>query len=221
MTKKFFAALTMLVMLFTSSVTLAAFEESIEDDVDLTTVKKIAVAFPNYYKIEEKEPSIDELTREIYQAGKENSTREIISYDDVASAIRRDTGIDIYKLDVVEAEKVFESHVAKYADSYVVATFANNSGKPWIFYYIYKAGDNKLMYTYSIQSKLLGKNTKDYRKSAEGFYKQFDNTAVENLSKEEREKLKSKRRELKLKKRDIHKMTYKTGKSKADLVKKK
>lgn len=219
--KKFLTALAMSVVLFTSSIALAAYEETIEEDADLPSVKKIAVAFPNYYKMEDKEPTINELTREIYEAGKYSSTREIISYDDVASAIRRDTGIDIYKLDVVEAEKVYNANVAKYADSYVVATFANNSGRPWIFYYIYNAADQKLMYAYSIQSKLIGKNTKDYRKSAENFYKQFDNAAVENLSKEERKKMQEKRKELKASKRKMNRIIYKTGSSKLDKVKKK
>lgn len=219
--KKFLAALAMSVVMFTSSIALAAYEETIEEDADLTKVNKIAVAFPNYYKMEDKEPSIDELTREIYEAGKYSSTREIISYDDVAAAIRRDTGVDIYKLDVVEAEKVYNANVAKYADSYVVATFANNSGRPWIFYYIYNAADQKLMYAYSIQSKLIGKNTKDYRKSAENFYKQFDNAATENLSKEERKKMQEKRKELKASKRKMNRIIYKTGSSKLDKVKKK
>lgn len=219
--KKFLTALAMSVVMFTSSIALAAFEETIEEDADLTKVNKIAVAFPNYYKMEEKEPTINELTREIYEAGKYSSTREIISYDDVAAAIRRDTGIDIYKLDVVEAEKIYNANVAKYADSYVVATFANNSGKPWIFYYIYNAADQKLMYAYSIQSKLIGKNTKDYRKSAENFYKQFDNAASENLSKEERKKMQEKRKELQASKRKMNRIIYKTGSSKLDKVKKK
>ena len=219
--KKFLTALTMSFVMFTSSIALAAFEETIEEDADLTKVNKIAVAFPNYYKMEDKEPTINELTREIYEAGKYSSTREIISYDDVAAAIRRDTGIDIYKLDVVDAEKVYNANVAKYADSYVVATFANNSGRPWIFYYIYNAADQKLMYAYSIQSKLIGKNTKDYRKSAENFYKQFDNAATENLPKEERKKMQEKRRELQASKRKMNRIIYKTGSSKLDKVKKK
>lgn len=219
--KKFLTALAMSFVLFTSSIALAAYEETIEEDADLPSVKKIAVAFPNYYKMEDKEPTINELTREIYEAGKYSSTREIISYDDVAAAIRRDTGIDIYKLDVVDAEKVYNANVAKYADSYVVATFANNSGRPWIFYYIYNAADQKLLYAYSIQSKLIGKNTKDYRKSAENFYKQFDNAAVENLSKEERKKMQEKRKELQASKRKMNRIIYKTGSSKLDKVKKK
>ena len=218
--KKFFAALTMAIMLLTSSIALAAYEDNVEEDADLTTVQKIAVAFPNYYKMEDKEPTIDELTRDIYEAGKENSTREIISYDEIASAIRRDTGVDIYKLDVPDAEKIFVANVAKYADSYVVATVANNSGQPWIFYYIYNAADQKLIYTYSVQSHLIGKNTKDYRKAAAGFYKQFDTAATENLTKEEKKKVEEKKKELQASKRKIKKVTYKTG-SKADLVKKK
>lgn len=220
--KKFLTALLMSAMLLTSSIALAAYEESVTEGVDLMTVRRIAVAFPNYYKVEETEPAIDELMQNIYEAGKENSTREIISYAEIASAIRRDTGIDIYKLDVVEAEKVFESNVSKYADSYLVATIANNSVKPWIYYYIYNAADQKLIYTYSIQSRVIDKNTKDYRKSAVNFYKQFENTAAKNLSKEEKKKLEEKKKELRANKNKIDSVTHeKTGKNKADLVKKK
>lgn len=219
--KNFFAALTMFAVLLTSSIALAAFEETIEDDVDLSTVNKIAVAYPNYYKIDEKEPEIGEFMRSIYEAGKMESIREILSYEDIASAIRRDTGIDIHLLDVPEAEKVYNEHVAKYADSYVIATVANNSGMSWLFFYVYNATDQKLMYAYSIQSRVIGKNGKDYLKAAEGFFKQFDIAATEKLSKDEKKKVKEKQKEFKASKRKIKRVIYKTGESKIDKVKKK
>ena len=218
--KKFLAALMMLAMILTSSAAFAAYEESIEEDADLTTIKKIAVALPNFYKVEEKEPTLEEFTKSIYAAGRDTSAHEVISYEEVAGSIRRDTGVDIYSLDAVEAEKIFNANIAKYADSYVVATVANNSGKPWLFFYIYNAADSKLLYTYSVQSKSIGKNAKDYGKAAEGFYKQFDITSEKNLSKEDRKNMEAKR-EAKAQKRKIKKITYKTGHSKADLVKKK
>lgn len=221
MTKKFFAALAMLAVLLTSSIALAAFEESIEEDADLLTVKRIAVAFPNYYKVEEKEPETHELMKDVYGAGKMNSSREILSYEEIASAIRRDTGIDIRQLDVNEAEKVYNSNIARYADAFVITTIANNSGKPWLFFYIYNSLDQKLMYTYSVQGRLIGKNAKDYYKAAEDFFKQFDDTAAKKLSKEERKAYNEKKRELKASKKKAAQVTYKTGKSKVDLVRKK
>lgn len=221
MTKKFLVALMMLAMLLTSSIALAAYEENIEENVDLNAVKKIAIAFPNYYKTEDKEPDIYDLIREIYNAGRFTSSREIISYEDVASAIRRDTGIDIHSLEVTEAEKVYNQHISRYADSYVITTVTNNSKRPWLFFYVYNATDSKLIYTYSIQSNTLDKTLKDYGKSAEAFFKQFDMTAKKNLSKEERKALEEKQKEARVYKRHVEKITYKTGKSKLDMVRKK
>lgn len=221
MTKKFLAALMMLAMLLMSSIAFAAYEESIEDDVDLNAVKKIAVAFPNYYKLEDKEPDIYDFIREIYNAGRFTSSREIVSYEDVASSIRRDTGIDIHSLEVTEAEKIYNQYVARYADSYVIATVTNNAKRPWLFFYVYNAADSKLMYTYSIQSNTLDKTSKDYGKAAEEFFKQFDTTAKRNLSKEERKALEEKQKAARVYKRHVEKVTYKTGREKIDMVKKK
>ena len=219
--KKFFIALMMLSVFVTASIASAAYEENIEDDVDLNTVKKIAVAYPNYYKVEEAEPEIYDLAKDIYNAGRFTSSREIVSYEDVAAAIRRDTGIDIHSLDVTEAEKVFNQNVGRYADSYVITTVTNNAKRPWLFFYVYNAADGKLMYTYSIQSNVLDKSAKDYSKAAEDFFKQFDETAKKNLSKEERKKLEQKQKEARIYKRHVEKVTYKTGKDKIDMVRKK
>ena len=218
--KNFLAAVAMLAIFLTSSVALAAYEENIEEGADLRTIKTMAVAMPNYYKMEDAEPTIAELTKMLYASGRDYSTHEIISYEDIAAAIRRDTGIDIYSIDPVEAEKIYNKYIGKYADTYMISTIANNSGKPWLFFYVYNAADSTLLYTYSIQSNIIGKNAKDYRKAADGFYKQFDQTSEKNLSKEDKANAKAKR-EAKAQKRKIKKVTYKTGQSKADLVKKK
>ena len=219
--KKFFAALMMLAVFVTSSIASAAYEENIEDDVDLGAVKKIAVAYPNYYKIEEAEPEIYDLAKDIYNSGRFTSSREIVSYEDVAAAIRRDTGIDIYSLDIPEAEKVYAQHIKRYADTYVVTTVTNNSKRPWLFFYVYDANDSKLMYTYSIQSNVLDKSAKDYAKAAEDFFKQFDETAKKNMSREERKQLEEKQKQARIYKRKVEKVTYKTGKDKLDMVRKK
>jgi len=218
--KNLLAAVAMLAIFLTSSVALAAYEENIEEGVDLRTIKTMAVARPNFYKMEDAEPTIDELTKMLYASGRDYSTHDVISYEDIAASIRRDTGIDIYSIDPVEAEKIYNKYIGKYADTYMISTIANNSGKPWLFFYVYNAADSKLLYTYSIQSNVIGKNAKDYRKAADGFYKQFDQTSEKNLSKEDKENARIKR-EAKAQKRKIKKVTYKTGQSKADLVKKK
>ena len=94
--KKFFAVqLTALLLLLTSSIASAAFEEKLEDDVDLSKVKKMAIAIPEFYKVSEREPTLEELTKDLGEAGLEASTLEIAPYEEVIAAIRRDTGIDI------------------------------------------------------------------------------------------------------------------------------
>ena len=221
MTKKFFVALMALAVFLTSSIAFAAYEENIEEHADLTAVKKIAVAFPNYYKTEDTEPDIYDLAREVYNAGRFTSSREIVAYEDIASSIRRETGIDIHSLEVPEAEKVYNQYVSRYADSYVILTVTNNSKRPWLFFYVYNATDSKLMYTYSIQSNTLDKTSKDYGLAAQEFFKQFDTTAKKNLSKEERKELEQKQKEARIYKRHVEKTTYKTGKEKVDMVRKK
>ena len=218
--KKFLAVFAMLTILLTSSIASAAYEENIEEGVDLTTVKRIAVAMPNFYRTAEAEPTIEELTKLLYTAGRDTSAHNVVSYEEVAAAIRRDTGVDIYSLAPVEAEKIFKANVAKYADSYLIVTVANHSEKPWFFFCLYNSADQNLIYTFSLQSRSISKNTKDYNKAAESFYKKFDVTSAENLSKEDK-KAQEKIREAKENKRKDKDMTYKTGRSKVDLVKKK
>ena len=221
MIKNFFAALMMLTVFMTASLASAAFEENIEDDVDLGAVKKIAIAYPNYFKTEEAEPEIYDLTKDIYNAGRFTSSREIVSYEDVVAAIRRDTGIDIYSLDVPDAEKVYKQNISRYADTYVITTVTNSAKRPWLFFYVYDSNDSRLMYTYSVQSNVLDKLAKDYAKAAEDFFKQFDETAKKNMSREERKKLEEKQKEARVYKRRVQKVTYKTGKDKLDMVRKK
>ena len=221
MIKNFFAALMMLAVFMTASLASAAFEENIEDDVDLGAVKKIAIAYPNYFKTEEAEPEIYDLTKDIYNAGRFTSSREIVSYEDVVAAIRRDTGIDIYSLDVPDAEKVYKQNISRYADTYVITTVTNSAKRPWLFFYVYDSNDSRLMYTYSVQSNVLDKLAKDYAKAAEDFFKQFDETAKKNMSREERKQLEEKQKQARIYKRKVDKVTYKTGKDKLDMVRKK
>ena len=217
MHKKFFVALTMLAVMLVSSVAFATYSESLEENADLTKVKKIAIAMPGYYKTLDTEPDIYDLTREIFNAGRLTSTRDIVSYDDVASAIRRDTGVDLRSLDVAEAAKAYRKYISRYADSYIVVTIANNSKYPWLFFHLYNAADSELLYTFSVQSRLIAKTAKDYGKRSEDFFKRLDSVTARNLDKEGRKELEKKQKEVRDKKRKLNKVTY-DKKSKADLV---
>lgn len=219
--KKFFVALAMLATLLTSTVAMAAFEETIIEDAELSAVKKLAIALPDFYKVVDREPSLTELTKMLADAGKAHSALEIVTYDDVASAIRRDTGINIYSLDIPEADKIFKENVAKYADAYLVVTIANNSDKAWLFYYIYDAADTKLMYAYQVQGHLIGRTTKDYTNATRDFFKQFDSAAAKSLNKEERKKFKEQQKESRENKREATLQIERKSKQKEDLVRKK
>ncbi|MCR5833456.1 MAG: YqzE family protein [Selenomonadaceae bacterium] len=219
--KKFFAALTMLSVFMISSVAMAAYVDKIEEGVNLFTIKKLAVAMPNYYKTEDAEPQLQDLIREIGNAGKLNSTREVVSYEEIAANIRRDTGVNIYSLDVPEAEKVYLKNVARYADAYVIMTVANNSKVPELFFYIYDAKNSSLMYTYKLQSRLTGKKTNDYVKAIGEFFVQLDDTTARNLDKEERKQIKEQQKEKREQKRREKKQDEENSRNKVDLVRKK
>ncbi len=220
--KKFFAVqLTALLLLLTSSIAFAAFEEKLEDGVDLSTIKKMAIAIPEFYKVSEREPTLEELTKDLSEAGIEASILEIAPYDEVIAAIRRDTGIDVHSLEPAEAEKFFLKNVKHYADAYVVLTVANNSDKPWLFYYVYDAKTTKLIYTYSVQSRLLGHSAKDYFNTSKDFFRHFDDIAPQKLDKQARKEYEQRRKEILKEKSKVHRLDEKTGRNKVELVRKK
>lgn len=213
--------MTIFMTMFTASIALAAFEEKVEEGANLVAVQKIAVAMPNYYKVEENEPEFQDLIKEIYLSGKLASTLEVLSYEEIASAIRRDTGIDIYALETPEAEKVYNQNISRYVDAYVVMTIANGNKNPWLSFNVCNAANQKLMYTYNYQSRLMVKNTVNYKKIIEAFFNRFDTATALSLSKEERKKLQKKQNEIRKQKRRMSEDTYKTKKNKVEMVRKK
>ena len=220
--KKFFAAVAT-VLLMVSSSAFAAFEENVEDDADLAAVKKMAIAIPEFYKVEEREPTLEELTKDLSEAGKMASTLEIVTYEDIASAIRRDTGVDINSLEPAEAEKYYKKNVGRYADAYLVLTVANSASKPWLFYYVYNAETTKLMYAYSVQSRTLGHSAKDYFNTSKDFFKHFDEIAPKKLDKESRKLFEAKQREVRKERGDRYNYQIGggNGRHKEELVRKK
>ena len=219
--KKFFVALMMLTFMFTSSIASAMFEYKVIEGANLTAVKKMAIAMPNFYKVDSAEPEIHDLIKDLYEAGKRSSTLEIVSYEDIAAAIRRDTGIDILSLDVPEAAKVYKKNIGRYVDAYVVETIANSDKFPQLFFYVYNAADSKIMYTYKVSNRLYGKNTDSYNKMANGFFVQFDTATLNTLTGDEHKQLRKKQQEIRDQKRKVDKLNAKTSKNKVDMVKKK
>lgn len=187
--KKIFSVLLLVSILLVSSAAMAAFKETIPEDSDIASVKRLAIAFPRHYKTSDTEPTSEELSDIMFFASKV-ARCYVISFKDIADNIKRDTGIDIRNLGENEAQKVFEKNVGKYADGFVVTTTATNSKKVQFFFDVSKA-DGTLVYSLTTQNGSYGRDLKGYRKSCEEFYKKFDvaaETKIKEIEKQERKK---------------------------------
>lgn len=182
--KKFFTAILLTAILMISSVAMAAFQETVPEDSEIASVKRLAIAFPRHYKVEETEPTAAELS-ELMAFASKAARCYVISYDDIAASIKKDSGVEIKELNEVDAAKVFEKNVDKYADAYVVLTTATNSKRVQYFFDVYKT-DGTPVYSYTVQSGDLSRDLKGYRKACEDFYKKFDTAAENKLKADEK-----------------------------------
>ena len=178
--KKIFTTLLMLAVMLTSTVAMAAYKETVTEGADIGMIKRLAVALPMHYKIEDTEPTVEEFTQIIFDAGKV-ARCYVISYNEIASNILRDTGVDIKALSESEARKVYNQNISNYADASVIVTTANNGKKPQFFFDIFDAKSGEMVYRLTTQSSVIGKNSKDYGKACEEFYKKFDATAEKSI----------------------------------------
>ena len=178
--KKIFSVLIFAALILTSVSAFAAFEEKTTEGADIASVKRIAVALPNHYKVEENEPTLEVFTQSIFDASKV-ARCYVISYDEILANIKKDTGVDVASLGEKEAEKCYKENVGKYADAYLVVTTANNSKTTRFFFEVKDPKTGEVMYCYSVQNSELGKNEKGYQKACEGFYRHFDAAAEQNL----------------------------------------
>lgn len=167
--------LVMTFLLLTSTKTFAALGEEIPEGADLTTIKRIAVAYPRHYKVEKvsDEPTTEALIEMLGTASK--STRfYVVPYDEIVESIKKDTGTDITTLDYKEAKKIFEENIANYADSYIVLTTANGPDPTTFMFNVQNAQTGKIIYSLNIKSRSFGKNTRGYNSACELFYKTLD-----------------------------------------------
>ena len=179
-------ALVFMLTLWTG-VSEAASAETIDNGPELARVKRLAIAYPDYYKTLEKEPEMNDFINMLYEAAKV-SRSYIISYDEMAAKIQQDTGIDIRVLPKMDARKIFKEHVYKYADAYMVATLANNS-RISLFFDIYAVNTNEHIYSVQVQGGKSDetKNVKTYKTMAEECYRNFDKAAQSEAKKKKDE----------------------------------
>ena len=164
----------------------AATAETIDNGEELARVQRLAIGYPDYYKMLEKEPTMNEFIETLFEAGKVSKSN-IISYDEMATKIKRDTGVDIKVIPKIEARKIFKEHVYKYADAYLIVTVANNS-RISLFCDVYAVNTNERVYSLQVQGSKSddNKNAKTYKTMAEEFFRAFDK-AVQTEAKKKKD----------------------------------
>ncbi len=170
-------------VLLTSTRAFAATHEQIMEGVDLTTIKRLAVAYPNHYKaaMVSDEPTVEALIEMLDTASKATHFY-VVPYYEVVESIKNDAGVDITTLDFREAKSTFEDNVGTYADAFVTLTTANNDDPTTFLFKIQNARTGQLMYTLQINSRTFGKNAKGYNGACEMFFKTLD-TAIDKQAK--------------------------------------
>lgn len=187
--KKFFRlfAFTFLFSLLSITAFAHSDKETIAEGADLTTVHRIALGWPLYVKIDEKDLSDREIIETVYGASKVARTY-VLSYDAAAAEIKKNDKVDILVLDKKKAAEEFKKYIKNYADAYVIITIANNS-RLTLFFDLYRAGTNDLLYTYEIIANRSDKSDKNtYNALSEQFYKHFERAATEQQKKFDKKK---------------------------------
>lgn len=182
--KKLFklAAFTMMFSLLCATAFAHSDQETIAEGADLSSVRRIALGWPLYVKVDEKDLSDREIIETVYGASKVARTY-VLSYDAAASEIKKGQKVDILVLDKKKAAEEFRKNIKNYADAYVIITIANNS-RLTLFYDLYKAGTDELLYTYQIIANRSDKSDKiTYNALSEQFYKHFERAATEQQKK--------------------------------------
>lgn len=154
-------------------------KETVAEGADLSNVRRIAIAAPLYTPGKDA-PTKEQLLEYTY-AAREVARTYIVSYDEVAADILKDTGVDIKSLERREAAKAYRDYVGRVADAYVVITVANNS-RTVFFYDLYRTGTNELLYTFQIAANRSQEdNEETYTLLGEQFYKNFERAANKQL----------------------------------------
>lgn len=171
--------LTMMTLLFSFAAAFAMPTTKavvMDGSFDLSSIHTIAVCTPNYIPTIGG-PDINTVTDQIAQSGYESKDIKgitVFPYSVISKQIKKETGVDLTTLSKDEAKKEFQKNIAKYADTYLVATIANDS-RVVIFYDLYSAKDGKYLYSYEV----IGGGQSDNNINS---YKSFNNLFYKGLS---------------------------------------
>lgn len=157
-----------------------------DKDFDLVTIHRLAIASPQYTPVKDGATK-DEIVNMVYTAG-EKARLQLIPQHVMAKYIQRDTQLDINVLDKKQADAAFQANVANYADAYLVPTIVHNS-RVVIFYDIYAASTNKLVFTSQVVADKSDPDTLEtYKSLTKKFYQAFDKAVQKQIKDSEKTK---------------------------------
>ena len=136
------------ILVFSAPMALAYNEtDEVHTGQDITGLRRVAVGAP-YYTEKAGGPAWAEVAAAVNDASAA-SKLNIVGYDTFAVRLRNDQAIDIRALDRRKGDRVYKENIGNYADGYAVLTVAN-SARLTLFFDLYKAGTNALLYSYRI-----------------------------------------------------------------------
>ena len=173
----FRTALTMLLLVALSATTFAVSRMNVYENVDLQKVQRLAIGMPQYYP-PPNAPTVNEVMNTMFTASRVSKIM-ILSYDDIASNIKRDKHIDIKQLPPKKAMSIYAANIDKYADALVVATITS-SGKRvgmGMFFEVRDAKDLSVMLCDYQTTAGRGEAESDsvFKALSEDFFHAFDN----------------------------------------------
>ena len=182
--KKILQVFTILATLLVFTAMCSAIDKiEVNQNRELSAINRIAIGMPMYYPPDDEAPTADELMRTMFEAS-HSAKQLILSYDDIASNIKRDKGIDIKVLPRKKAAKIYSENVGNYADAVVVATIAFSGKRIKVFYDVSDAKTFEMLCDYQVAgTKTDPWSLLLFKEMCQDFYSNF-NRAVERQVKD-------------------------------------
>lgn len=191
--RKFTLLLTALLLMAMATVAYAYDEKSKPIDGEkMVELTSLAIAPPWYSPKATTTMTNTELIS-LLDAGRVASKRTVVAYAQMTDNIFHDTHVDLRDLDRRLATQCFNEHVAKYAQSYVLLTVANDN-RLTFFFDVYDTATGKQIYAYEFKAeKNDPENAETFTEAIDKFYKNYDwatNDERKKLDKGKKEKRK-------------------------------
>ncbi len=179
--------LVLCMMLLGMQVAFAGGEKAtVDKDFELATIHRMVLVEPQYTPLKDGAAKAD-ITNMMFKMG-EKARFQLLPYDLVLNNIQRDKNVSFASMDKKEVSKIFEANAAQYADAYMVPTVVHND-RVVIFFDVYAAATNKLVYTYQIVADRTDPDTlATYQELTKQFYRAFDKSVQKQLKDNEKAK---------------------------------